>query len=200
MATETPAGNIPLREAFETHLRKGYGEKPTDIETNTAAEELRQSFERAELVANVYENNREFALPASGWRVSDPNEVCPFVRSFFFGDLAGRGLHSGCTPYTPTLRFYEWLDRLGRSRSKSAGLRRGYSLKSGLAEWYRNEWIGAGKWRETVGAGKKSPSEEDDLQAARFAFGEYVSRQMIREARKKYAPSDWKLPGKKGRG
>ena len=77
MATETPAGNIPLREAFETHLRKGYGEKPTDIETNTAAEELRQSFERAELVANVYENNREFALPASGWRVSDPNEVCP---------------------------------------------------------------------------------------------------------------------------
>ncbi len=120
--------------------------------------------------------------------------------------------HSGCsyrdgyidhlelkTALVRELSANEWATPSG-ARSPAAQLPlRDHALKSSLRQWYRDGWVDAGQWRQWLmndgRSPKTTPSAKDDLAAARERFGNGVSRKMIRDARRDFAPSDWTRPG-----
>lgn len=77
---------------------------------------------------------------------------------------------------------------------------RGHPIRSDLRFWYQREWVN-GSYREWLKREGRppgaTPSAADDLIAARERFGKSVSRDMIRDVRRKFAPQDWKLAGKR---
>src|SRR5680860_644646 len=69
-----------------------------------------------------------------------------------------------------------------------------YPSKRGFSQvrvnrWYKEERVG--KFDPTSGG----TSEADDLKAARQKFGNGVTREAIRKARRNHAPGEWKRPG-----
>ena len=67
---------------------------------------------------------------------------------------------------------------------------RGFS-NSKLERWYKD--VRVPEWKAC--ASMRTPSERDDLQAARQAVAKHVSRDAIRAVRKLYAPAEWKRRG-----
>ena len=78
---------------------------------------------------------------------------------------------------------------------------RGQALLSNVREWYREDWVKEGshaEWLKRKGRPSgTTPSEKDDLDAARETCGRGVSRDMIRRLRKEFAPQEWTLSGRR---
>jgi hypothetical protein len=94
-------------------------------------------------------------------------------------------------------------EKLLRNANQSELPARGYDVFSRLKSWYRDKYVGGGAWRKILDANGRpplsTPSERDDLDAARESIGNEVSRTMIREVRGKFAPTEWTASGRRRR-
>ena len=63
--------------------------------------------------------------------------------------------------------------------------------------WYKEKWILDWKRFARHLHVKSHPSEKDDYLTARQIFGNSVGRDVMRELRRKYAPENWKSPGRR---
>jgi hypothetical protein len=84
------------------------------------------------------------------------------------------------------------LEAFLKPRSK-AKRRNGKMMQPRINAWFRREW---GPENQRAGT---LPKPEDDLRAARRKFGEGVTRDQVREARRLHAPQSWKTGGRPSR-
>jgi hypothetical protein len=137
-------------------------------------------------------------------------DIEPFVSDVPFDDLARLPWPEGYSDkyrkaYLDRL-FIEpkavlaWLARKEAPTPMPTPLR-GHATRSAVREWYRVYWVKGGKsqeWMKERGhPSTVTPNADKDLLAAREKFGKGVSRGMIREARRDFAPTDWTDPGKR---
>lgn len=217
-----PAGNISLEEAIALYIEQCGGDAPewdpevSDkesqerwwIEHAASRQRLQRAFAQAflegTLVALVFDprHNREFEITRPQWhKLVEQSfwDVTLLSGPIVFNAGPELASYRGLTPYLRRDVFSAWLRSVGGDLSEQGPPRLWKRVgQPAVDEWYL-KWVtgGASEWLKRNGSGLLTPTEREDFLAARAAFGDKVTRDMTRDARRKLALAEWKQRGRK---
>ena len=216
-----PTGNILLEEAVELFIRRCGNLEPvpkaTDVDEETwdqcwtehaqGRQSLKRDFSKpfieGVLIACVYDSQQksEFEISRSQWaKIVDTSlwDVSLLSGPIGFGCDALLSEYHGLVPYTDRAEFNKWLsDQLGGhsvlanvSEAIETTRSRPFS-QARLKFWYEQR---VARWPE----GKRPPSRDEDVVAAREELSINIPRDAVRDVRNEYAPLEWMKKGRRG--